>query len=146
MTSLHQKIKDTQKSVRILSRGCENAKIKVSILTTLLGELSTKTTGTGVMISDTLIQQTIKKFIKNNEETMGCTFDQGILHRLTVENNCLNEFLPKQLTEGELRAKIKLLCATDEVCSMGSIMAELKSQYGGQYDGKLASQIVKEEM
>lgn len=145
MISLHQQIKDAQKAAR-MNRDCDNAKVKASILTTLLGELSTKTTGTGIMLSDDLILQTTKKFIKNNEETMNTTFDMDVLRKLTIENNCLQEFMPKQLTEDELRAKIKFLCATGEVCSMGSVMAELKNQFGGQYDGKLASQIIRDEI
>ena len=56
----------------------------------------------------------------------------------------LNEYLPKQLSEEELRQAIKNIIAAYDDVNMGLVMKDLKAHFGGEYDGKLASQIVRE--
>jgi len=56
----------------------------------------------------------------------------------------LEEHLPKQLDEAELRAAIGTIVADVGATSIGPIMKELASRYPGRYDGKLASRIAQE--
>ena len=56
----------------------------------------------------------------------------------------LDEYLPRQLGEEELRAAISTLVNDSGATSIGPIMKELSSRYPGRYDGKLASRIAQE--
>ena len=52
----------------------------------------------------------------------------------------MNEFLPKMLTEDELKEVIK----ASGLNNIGQIMKYLKENYNGLYDGKIASKLIKE--
>ena len=57
------------------------------------------------------------------------------------EISILNRYLPKQLTEDELRVILREHCLD---MNMGERMNYMKTNYVGQYDGKVAAQIAKE--
>jgi len=60
------------------------------------------------------------------------------------ERDVLNSYLPTQLSELELSNIIQEIVSTGVVGSnMGAIMGILKRDYGGTYDGKMASTLVK---
>lgn len=101
------------------------------ILGTLIGELDRieKTP------SDDTVIKTIKKIIENNT-----------LHNINPEENqVLSQYLPKALTEVELTAIIHTQVTTNNytIKDMGKIMKFLSEQYVGQYDGRLASNLIK---
>jgi uncharacterized protein YqeY len=56
----------------------------------------------------------------------------------------LEEYLPRQLDEGSLRAAVDAIVAETRATEMGAVMKELSTRHGGAYDGKLASAIVRE--
>jgi uncharacterized protein YqeY len=58
------------------------------------------------------------------------------------------EFLPKQMTEDELKMAISQMLKGKEKSPklMGMLMGILKKEYGGMYDGALASKLVKEAL
>lgn len=58
----------------------------------------------------------------------------------------MQEFLPKQLTQEEVQAIIDQIKASQENPNMGAIMKELSAQIKGKFDGKLASQMVKDSL
>ena len=64
-------------------------------------------------------------------------------NKSTKELEILNGYLPKQLLEEELNKKIQEIIDASSIKTMGNIMKELKTQYDGSYDGKMASAIVK---
>lgn len=61
------------------------------------------------------------------------------------EEKILSEYLPKQLDETQLATLISALIFENgyTVKDMGKIMTALKEKHNGQYDGKLASTLVK---
>lgn len=61
------------------------------------------------------------------------------------EEKILSEYLPKQLDEAQLTSLISALIFENNytIKDMGKIMSALKEKYNGQYDGKLASTLVK---
>jgi uncharacterized protein YqeY len=62
--------------------------------------------------------------------------------KIVTEINVIKEYLPKAVTEAEVKqmiADIKAGGAKD----MGAIMKELQPQIKGRFDGKLASDLVK---
>ena len=58
----------------------------------------------------------------------------------------LDEFLPKQMDASEVQALIDEIKAKQDSPNMGTIMKELQPQIKGRFDGKLASQMVKDSV
>ena len=97
--------------------------------------------------TDEEVVAVIKKFASNVDETIRHLEE---IHRDTStqrhELHILNSYLPKQLTKTELETTVRTIVSTLGVSgakAMGAVMAELKKQYSGQYDGKMASDVVK---
>jgi uncharacterized protein YqeY len=64
-----------------------------------------------------------------------------------TELNILNSYLPKQMGIDEVKQVIIDFVVNNGISSpkeMGKVMSYLKSGYDGQYDGKMASTIIKE--
>ena len=154
----------------------DNDKVAAALLTTLLGE-ATKVSDEdfkkgATEITDEKVIVTIKKFLKNTEETkrildaefeqvMGHSPNDGKTYPLSPEGrvfkeartpkwqavkreiSILNEYLPQQMDESQLRAAIDMFKAENPDANMGGIMAHLKANFAGLYDGKMASQLAK---
>lgn len=89
---------------------------------------------------------TIKKMIENARVITVSRTSAEAIGTATKEIELLEKYLPKQLTEAELSAVIDNVVKTNSytIKDMGKVMSFLKEQYGGRYDGKLASIITKE--
>jgi len=98
---------------------------KLSVLRVLKAELqrSEQSTNGKVELQDADVIKVVKKLIEGIKET---TNNQD-------ELSALNVYLPKQLTETEIREILNSLSFKD----MGSIMKYFKSNFDGQYDGKV---------
>lgn len=135
---------------QIAKRALELRKAKdpqASVLTTLKGEIETKekTFKPARAMTDDEVIAVIKANLKKVAENIEIYSDRGIADKLAAaeaEKELLECFLPRQMTEVELtefaNAKIK------DGANMGQVMAALKAEKAGLYDGKLASQIVKD--
>ncbi len=144
MNKLIPQIKEAQKQYRIASIKENNgkAKIKAVVLSTLLGEIENKQKlKSGFNKED--VYSIIKKFVNNITETL----KMGPNETLTVEIEALKVFLPKQMTEHELRKAIIEITRNMPKpltnSQFGPIMAELKRNHGGQFDNGAASKIIK---
>ncbi|MFQ5716223.1 MAG: GatB/YqeY domain-containing protein, partial [Nitrospinales bacterium] len=96
--------------------------------------------------TDSEVVGKVKAFIKNIDETLkSLDENSGPAAELLKEKTAIGKYLPRQLSEDQLKSVIAEIAAGHEksMKSMGKIMAELKDGHGGEYDGKLASQIVK---
>lgn len=95
--------------------------------------------------TDAEVIAVLKKFIKGVNETidaMGAR-DTTIL---IAERSIYEEYLPKQLSEDELTAIISSIVSTIDgasMKSMGEVMSQLKTKHQGEFDGKLASTVVR---
>lgn len=78
----------------------------------------------------------IKKSIANLEFNMQHSDNP----ELVKERDYLQELLPKQLS----KEQIIQLTTTGDFPNIGAFMKFLKTNFNGQYDGKLASQVAKE--
>lgn len=107
-----------------------NTEVK-SILRVLIGEFNR----IGKTVTDEQVISIVKKMI-DNAKLVG---NEG-------EIEILNAYLPKQLDENQLAGIISALIFSNNytIKDMGKIMSELKNSYNGQYDGKLASNLIKE--
>ena len=92
----------------------------------------------------------IKKFLKNVNENIKLLDEIGKDKSDALrEKEILETLLPKQLSEEELYAKIVEIVATlpdKSPRQMGVVMAALKKDFDGQYDGKAASSLVKKAL
>lgn len=113
-------------------------------LTTLIGELETAAKNAGHEPSDTEVITAIKKTLKNIGETLDALkfSSDDRAHALLTEQKLFETYLPKQLNETELLEIVKAMIMTG-AGNVGEIMKRLKIQYEGQYDGKLASTVIK---
>ncbi len=127
------------KQDRMSARKAKNESM-TSVLTTLVGELEGQAKRTGSEVTDEMVIQTCKKFILNNSDTLKLTITTEVNEKLVAENAALIIYLPKQLTEQDLRVIVSQLNATN----LGEVMKHLKDNYNGQYDGKMASAVAKE--
>lgn len=103
-----------------------------------LGVLKTEVTKETKTPEDTYVVGKIKSMIKNAAATNSLS---------ESELEILNQYLPAQMSESDLRSEIELIINTnsyDGMKDMGKVMGELKANYDGQYDGGIASKIIKE--
>ncbi len=143
---------------QIKSKNLEARKAKltavVNVLTPLIGEAEMVGKNAGRDVTDAEVVQMVKKFIKNLDETIKVLGDNDPRTLAAMgEKMTLEGFLPKQLDEAQLRTEIgKILQELDELDGthtkpkMGDVLRTLKFSFDGQYDGKMASELVKEAL
>ena len=105
-----------------------------------LGVLKTEVTKETKTPEDTAVVSIIKSMIKNAAKTDSLTKEE-----LTI----LEAYLPKQMSEDELTNVVKTFITDNGLSgmpNMGKVMGYLKSNFDGEYDGGLASKIVKENL
>lgn len=140
--SLYQQIKTEQLEAR-------KAKIQlqINLYTTLLGEIQNATTGnkgSSSEITDSEVLKVINKFIKNAKESLKLKPDNVTV---SLELKILETFLPKQLSDDELKEAItNIVCNLQSTvqlnAKLGLVMKELKSKYENQYDASKVKDIV----
>lgn len=137
--SLYQKIKSDQ----LLARKARDG-VAIALLTTLMGEAAMPGKNDGNREStDAEVIATVKKFIKNIDGLPAA----AVTDASKAERVILKGYLPKQLTEAELKEVIATtvaLCSVSGPAKMGDIMKVLKETLDGQYDGAMASRLIKE--
>jgi uncharacterized protein YqeY len=110
----------------------------LTILRVLKGEIerNEQTAKGRVELTDPDIVNLVKKLLQSVKESGGTD----------KEITILESFLPKQLTEAELKGLVVEYVSANNLTAkdMGSIMSYFKQTYNGQYDGKTLSVIVKE--
>lgn len=67
-------------------------------------------------------------------------------NEILAEYKVLEEFLPAQLTKADVQKMIDEIKENLDSPNMGAIMKELQPKIKGQFDGKIASQMVKESI
>lgn len=129
-------------------------KLKASLLTTLIGEAAMVGKNKGNRDStDVEVVAVIKKFINNANETITILTPekQNLAAYATTlaEIRILNEYLPQQLTADGLTEVINYIITeinASTIKDMGKVMKILKERYDGQYDGALASSLIKQKL
>lgn len=114
--------------------------VKKNVLSTLLSELDKKSKEPNRVspdITDNEVILAVKKLISSNIECN--TID---------ENVYLECYLPKSLSNEELTNIItsEINSNSFTIKDMGKIMSHLSGNYSGQYDGKVASDIIKKQL
>lgn len=121
--------------------------IATNVLTTLVGEAEAVGKNAGNREStDAEVVAVVKKFIKNMDETLALINQPQAVADLQYERSIVSQYLPQQLTSDQLKGILESL--TNELNAhtlreMGKIMKVLKERFDGQYDGALASTLIK---
>lgn len=111
---------------------------KKSILSVVKGEIQTVEKNTNVQdLPDDGVVKILNKLCKSLQETIDASGDAESVVQLTV----LRDYLPKQLTQEEVTAKISEIKASNPGATIGDVM---KSFAGLQVDRKMVSQVFTE--
>jgi len=107
------------------------------------------TSGSGTEVSDDVAMKICLKLYKQRMETYELYIAQGREDLATdelVQAKVIEEFLPKQLSEDEIKAEINEAIASLGVSGpqdMGKLMGHLSAKLSGKADGKLIATLVK---
>lgn len=104
--------------------------------------IENKTSKAPIAEMDVLIKH-VKK-LKDSLEN----FPEGNELRLKTEKEiaALQEYLPKQLGEDEVKGMIKAIISAQPGINAGLVMKELSPKIKGQFDSKRANELVKEAL
>lgn len=117
-----------------------------ALYTTLIGEADSaaKRLSPARDLTDEEVVALVKKFIKNLDETIEHVSERQPERAMefSQQRNALMSYVPQQLTPEKIAEFAR--SRRDEGEDLGKIMAGLKREFPGQYDGKMASQAVRE--
>lgn len=133
------------KADQLVARKAHNG-LAASLLTTLVGEASAIGKNNGNRdVTDAEVVTLVKKFIKGMDETLGFLGNRNAdaTNVVLAEKEILLKYLPKQMNEAALTQAILDIMIT-EGANVGKIMGALKTKFAGEYDGKVASTIIKD--
>lgn len=105
------------------------------ILTVFLGEIE-RLKGKEE-ITDQKIVAIAKKLIASNKEVLAVTQDPAMQKLMDMEIGILSHYVPQQLTEDQIAGII----ASNDLTTIKEVMAFMKANYAGLYDGKLVSSV-----
>ncbi len=122
-------------------------RVRGTLLSTLIGEAEMVGKNAANREStDEEVQQTIRKFLKNNQEALGVIKDEERRALLEQESVILTAYLPPLASDAEVQAFITATVAALAERSpkqMGVVMGALKAKYGSDFDAKQASAWIK---
>lgn len=119
----------------------------VASVSTLLGEIQNKV-GAQAADAEPLVVAVVKKYANNLDEAIKLSTGRGDpaqVEAAQAERRALEAYLPSQLTDSEIRLVVRG-CKAKGIANKGGIMKELKTGFPNRYDGKLAAQIIDEEL
>ena len=125
-------------------------RVRGTLLSTLIGEAEMVGKNAGNREStDEEVQQTIRKFLKNNQEALGVIKDAERRALLEQESVILTAYLPPLASDAEVKAFIAASVATlaePGPKQMGVVMGALKAKYGNDFDARQASTWIKDAL
>jgi uncharacterized protein len=122
-----------------------------SLLTTLLAEAARVGKDEGRDSTDAEVTATIRKFIKNTEETVrlleaASTQKPDALATAKSELALLQSLLPSQASDADLNAAVSEIVGSlpdRSIKQMGVVMAKLNERFSGNFDKAAASGKIK---
>lgn len=91
-----------------------------------------------------LTEKKVRSFIKNINKCMESDTNEERLANYSIEKSVLSSFLPKELTRDEIINTLKVI-GIDSLPDFGKKMAIAKATFGNEVDGKLLSEIIRNE-
>ncbi len=128
-------------------------KLKVSVLRMLISEINNKKIADKVKeLDDEKVVGLIQKMVRQHKESIE-KFKQGnredLVSKETDELAILEEYLPEQISDGELAGIVSESIAQTGATSpkdMGAVMGEVMKRVKGCADGKVVSKMVREKL
>ena len=102
-------------------------------------EITNKITTSALMKEIKQLSQTMD-MLKDNNKT-----DSELYKVSERQKNYLETYLPKQMSEEEIREEVKSIISKNNITNMGILMKEVMASLKGKADNKVISQIAKEE-
>ncbi|MEN9963451.1 MAG: hypothetical protein RL582_546 [Bacteroidota bacterium] len=105
--------------------------------------------GAGGEIDEATEQKFLQKMMKQRKDSLEIFEQQGradLAIKEKEEMEVIEKFLPKQMTEEEIMASLRVIIAetgASGASDMGKVMGAATKQMAGKADGKLISQLVK---
>jgi hypothetical protein len=106
--------------------------------------------GSGGEIDEATELKFLQKMMKQRKDSLDIFIQQGreeLAAKEKEEMEVIERFLPKQLSEDEIREALKAIIAevgATSAADMGKVMGTATKQLAGKADGKIVSGIVKE--
>jgi uncharacterized protein YqeY len=106
--------------------------------------------GAGGVVSAEIELKLLQKLVKQRKDSLDIFRQQNrpdLAQKEEEEIAVIEKFLPKQLSEDEIREKVKAVIAETGAAGpqdMGKVMGVVTKQLAGQADGKIISGVVKE--
>lgn len=125
-------------------------KLKLSVVRMLLSELKNERIAQGKELDEPAERKVLASYAKKRKEAMDAARAGGreeIAGREQQELDITMSYLPKQLSDEELRAIVKKHiegAGTAGAQAFGVVMKSVMADVGGQADGKLVSALVRE--
>ena len=110
------------------------------------------TSGAGNDVGDDVVLKICMKLYKQRKETYTLYIEQGredLAKDELEEANIIEEFLPKMLTEDEVRNEVLQVITSVQAQGpqdIGKCMGMLTQKLAGKADGKVISTLVREEL
>ena len=107
------------------------------------------TSGTGETLNTEKEIALLQKLVKQRQDSLDIYVKQGREDLAVVEREeieVIMRYLPKQLTEDELKTEVQAIMArlgATSMKDMGKVMAEASSAFAGKADGKTISLVIK---
>lgn len=134
------KLIDTLKGMRSVYRKQPNLVVEFNLLTLIVGEVETISKRSLVELSDTEVLTIITKLSKSVNESLAVSSTDKLNLERDFLLDILSQFTPTQLIGSQIIFRLD----QNGITNMGDAMKFLKSNFAGQYDGKLASDVVKQ--
>ena len=103
----------------------------------------------GIQLEDAQVLEIIAKELKKRKDSLA-DFEKAnredLINQVNEEISVLEEYLPKQLSDEELEAKIQEIITkvgATTIKDLGIVMKEAKTEIGAQADGKRINEVVR---
>ena len=143
LDKLQQQLKESMRS---------KDEVRTSVLRMLISDLKYAQIEKKGALDEPEATQVVKRAIKKRKESID-RYEKGgrrdLADKESAELRILQEFVPPEMDEQSIRAKIDELIAelgAKDKKDMGRVMKELLGRYKGEIDGKLAQKLVSEKL
>ena len=125
-------------------------KLRLSVVRMLISELKNEKIAKGAELDEPSERRVLTSYAKKRKEAMDAARAGGreeIAQREQAELDITMSYLPKQLSEDELRTVVKKHVDASGAAgpqAFGVVMKAVMADVGGQADGKLISSLVRE--
>lgn len=125
-------------------------KLKLSVVRMLMSELKNEKIAKGAELDEAAERRVLSSYAKKRKEAMDAARAGGreeIAQREQAELDITMSYLPKQLSEDDLRAVVKKHVESSGASgpqAFGTVMKSVMADVGGQADGKVISSLVRE--